>query len=144
MRKFPLVLIIVSFIFFLGAKDSYAFAKGEQGCIKCHTLNAEQAKKILSGMIPDIKILNVGEGPVSGIWEVGFESRGKKGIVYLDYLFENIIAGNIVSIKTKVNLTQESFSEINRVDLSLISYENALVLGDKNAKHRIVVFDDPD
>ncbi|MEK7823377.1 MAG: hypothetical protein AAB228_03970, partial [Nitrospirota bacterium] len=67
-----------------------------------------------------------------------------KSILYLDYSLKKIIAGNIVELSTKTNLTQESSLKINKVDLSLVPYENALVLGDKKAKHKVVVFDDPD
>ena len=48
-----------------------------------------------------------------------------------------IIAGNIIELSTKTNLTQESVLKINKVDLSLVPYDNALVLGDKEAKHKV-------
>ena len=88
--------------------------------------------------------MNVQNGPIDGLWEVGFDSNGKKSILYLDYALKKIIAGNIIELSTKTNLTQESVLKINKVDLSLVPYENALVLGDKEAKHKVVVFDDPD
>jgi thiol:disulfide interchange protein DsbC len=65
-------------------------------------------------------------------------------IVYLDYSFKYMIAGNMYGIQTRSNLTQESSAKINKVDLSLIPYENALVMGSKGAKKRVIVFDDPD
>ena len=88
--------------------------------------------------------MNVQNGPIDGLWEIGFDSNGKKNILYLDYSLKKIIAGNIVELSTKTNFTQESVLKINKADLSLVPYENALVLGDKEAKHKVVVFDDPD
>ena len=52
--------------------------------------------------------------------------------------------GALVDIKTKANLTQERFNEINKTDVSLIPLDDALVMGDKDAKNRIIVFTDPD
>ncbi len=145
MRKLVLLLMVVFSIFILSNKDTYALDKEKHECIKCHTLNAEEAKTVLKELIPDIKIISVKDGPVTGMWEVGFESGGRKSLAYLDYPLKHVIAGgNVIVIKTKVNLTRESLKEINRVDLSLIPYENALVLGSKDAKNRVVVFDDPD
>ncbi len=78
------------------------------------------------------------------MWEIGIESGKKKGIVYIDYSYKYLIAGNIFSLKEMVNLTEESLQEINKIDLSLIPYENALVMGDKKSKKKVAVFDDPE
>jgi len=144
MRRISYILIFLLVTFFISSKNTYAFTKGEQNCTKCHSLNSEQAKKILDEIVPNLKILNVQNGPIDGLWEIGFDSNGKKNILYLDYSLKKIIAGNIVELSTKTNFTQESVLKINKADLSLVPYENALVLGDKEAKHKVVVFDDPD
>ena len=150
MRKFLLFLITVSLMVFLSSEKTLAFAKGEQDCSKCHKLSSEEAKKILNEVIPNIKILNVQDGPINGLWEIGFEANGKKGIVYIDYSTNNLIAGNIIAIKTKKNFTQESFLKISpplppvKLDLSQIPLKNALVMGEKTATNKVVVFDDPD
>jgi thiol:disulfide interchange protein DsbC len=133
-----------------GHRMAAAFAPGGQDCSKCHTLSKEEAKDVLKDLIPDLRILDVQKGPVSGFWEVGIESGAKKGILYIDYSKKNIISGNIVGIKTKTNYTQIAFEKINpppppvKIDYSSIPLENSLVMGDKNAKYKIVVFDDPD
>ena len=151
MRKIILVFFLGAFMVFSGHVIAYAFPKGgDQDCSKCHTLNAEQAKEVLKELIPDVKILGVQNGPINGLWEVSMESAAKKGILYIDYSKKNIIAGNIVGIKTKTNYTQIAYAKINpppppvKIDYSAIPLENSLVMGDKNAKYKIIVFDDPD
>lgn len=150
MRKFLLFLITVSFIVFLSSEKTLAFAKGEQDCSKCHKLSSEEAKKILNEVIPNLKILNVQDGPINGLWEIAFEANGKKSLVYLDYSTKNIIAGNIIAVKTKQNFTQERYLKLNpppppvKLDLSQIPLKNALVMGEKTATNKVVVFDDPD
>ena len=52
--------------------------------------------------------------------------------------------GNIVDIKTNVNLTDESFQNINKVDITQIRLTDALLMGDEKAKYKVIVFDDPD
>ena len=143
MRRFLIILSFAALAAILPAA-AFGFPKDGQDCAKCHTLNAEQAKKVISEMIPDVKILMVEKGPVKGFWEVGVESGGRKGIIYLDYSQKYAILGNLFQIKTKQNLTQESFLKISRVDFSSIPLGDALVMGDKDAKHKVVVFDDPD
>jgi len=81
--------ILIAFCIFAGvmvsAGEGYAFKKGEHDCAKCHTLNEERAKSLLGAVIPNLKVLSVEDGPIQGIWEIGFDSNGQKGIVYLDY-----------------------------------------------------------
>jgi thiol:disulfide interchange protein DsbC len=137
-------MIAVPLAFLLFNGDAFAFAKGEQDCAKCHTLDAAQAKDVLVGLIPDVKILEVRLGPINGLWEVAAETGGRKNIIYIDYSKKKVIAGNIFDINTRTSHTQESFNRISKVDLSAFPYENSLVMGDVKAKYRVVVFDDPD
>jgi len=144
MKKLLISALTIGLAVFAGYQNASAYAKGEQDCTKCHTLNADQARDVLKEIIPDIKILEVKDSPISGFWEVAMESGSKKGIMYIDYSKKNLVAGNIFGIKTKTNYTQVSFEKINKVDVSQIPLDNALVMGDKNAKHKVIVFSDPD
>lgn len=144
MRKNILLLIFAAFLLVSDHGLAYAFAQGDQDCSKCHTLSNEQAKKTLAEMIPDIKILNIRASAIKGLWEIAIESGGKKGVVYLDYSGKHLISGNLFSIQTKTNLTQETLQDINKVDISQIPLKDALVMGDKNAKYKVIVFSDPD
>jgi len=143
-RKIVLASIVCAFLIVPGNDRAFAFAQGDQDCIKCHTLSNDQAKKTLSEMIPDVKVLDVRPSAVKGLWEIGIESGGRKGIVFIDYSGKHLLAGNLFSIQTKANLTQEHLQEISKVDVSQIPLKDALVMGDKNAKHKVIVFDDPD
>jgi thiol:disulfide interchange protein DsbC len=123
---------------------SHSFEAKGQECSKCHTLHKEEARDLLKNIVPDVVILDVRISPVKGIWEVDIESRGRKTIVYVDFLKKHFFSGALVSIGEKKNLTQERFTELNKVDVSQIPLENALVMGDEKARIRVVVFTDPD
>jgi thiol:disulfide interchange protein DsbC len=123
---------------------SYSFETSGQECSKCHTLNKEEAKDVLKVIIPEVAILDVRPSPVKGFWEVYLESRGKKGIVYVDFSKKHFFSGALISLGEKKNLTQERIIELNRVDVSQIPLDDALVMGDQKAKIRVIVFTDPD
>ncbi len=144
MRKFLLFLSVVFITLWASYGNVSAFDKCDQECIKCHTMNAEEAKEALKGFAPDVKILDVRQGPLNGLWEIGIEAGGKKNIVYIDFSKKKVIAGNVLDIKTKTNYTQESLQRINKVDVSLIPLDNSVIMGDKDAKYKIIVFDDPE
>jgi thiol:disulfide interchange protein DsbC len=75
---------------------------------------------------------------------VVFEVRGQKGIVYISFSKELLISGDIFDIKARRNLTGERLSNLNRIDISKIPLDGALVMGDKNAPKKVIVFTDPD
>jgi thiol:disulfide interchange protein DsbC len=107
-------------------------------------LTSEDAEKVLSSVIPDIKVIEVRPSQIKGLWEIALESKGQKGILYLDSSKNYILSGSILDIKTKSNLTQERFAQINKVDVSKIPLDDALVMGAPDAKYRVIVFDDPE
>ena len=145
MRRYLFFTLIVLSAFLSVRGTSYAFVQGaEQECVKCHTLNAEQAKDVLSQLAPDVKILDIQPAPVAGFWEIGLQAGGQKSILYLDFSKKKLLLGNVLDIKTRTNYTKTSFDKINKVDLSQVPLENSLVMGDKDAKYKIIVFDDPD
>jgi thiol:disulfide interchange protein DsbC len=123
---------------------SYGFETRGQECSKCHILHKDEARDLLRNIIPDVIILDIRISPVKGVWEVDLESRGRKAIVYVDFLKKHFFSGALVSIAERKNLTQEKLVELNKVDVSQIPLEDALVMGDEKARIRVIVFTDPD
>ncbi len=142
MRKILFLLCLTALL--LPVSYSYGFSTKGEDCSKCHTLSKDEANTILNDFLPGVKVLEVRTVPVQGLWEVDIESQGKKGPVYLDFAKKHLIAGQVFSLKDKKNLTQDRLNDINRVDVSQIPLDNALVMGPKDAKYKIVVFDDPE
>jgi len=144
-KKMQIILFFMVITFLLmPISYSDGFSEKGQDCSKCHTLNRDEASTILKDMAPNLKILDVRTSPVQGLWEVDIEAGNKKGVSYIDFSKKYLITGGIISIKEKRNLTQERLTEINKVDVSKIPIEDALVMGDKDAKYRVIVFDDPE
>ncbi|MFN3739599.1 MAG: disulfide isomerase DsbC N-terminal domain-containing protein [Thermodesulfovibrionales bacterium] len=138
------MIFYLSLTLLISSLCSTVFAFSEKGnCKTCHRLTKEEAQQLLSAA-PDLKITEVIDSPLKGLWEVNFESQGKKGLVYIDYTKKFIFVGNIFSSSSKENLTQERLSYLNRIDPSKIDLQDALVLGNRGAKYKVIVFDDPD
>jgi thiol:disulfide interchange protein DsbC len=137
MKKVLLSVLIV----FLLLSFLYSQAYSEKESLN---LSIDEALILLKDLDPNVKVMAVKPGPVEGLWEVDIESGGKKLAVYVDNSKKYLISGSIIDIKARRNLTQERLDEINKIDVSQIPLDDALVMGDKEAKYRVIVFDDPE
>ena len=142
MRK--LLFFAVMALLLLPVSYSYGFSEKGQDCSKCHTLTKDEAVTLMKDFGQDVKVLEVLTSPIKGMWEVDVETGGKRGLVYIDFSKKYLVSGSIISLKERTNVTQERFTELTRVDVSQIPLDDALVMGVKDAKYKVVVFDDPD
>ena len=143
MLRLSLVVGLIGLCFLCVIPASGFEAQG-QDCSKCHQLKTEEADNLLKGLIPGLKVLQVNPSPLRGFWEVYFESGGRKGLFYLDFAKKLAFSGALISIADKKNLTQDRLTDLNRVEVSQIPLDDAVVMGDPKAKIRIIAFDDPD
>jgi thiol:disulfide interchange protein DsbC len=137
MKKILLPVLIISL--FLSLLYSQGHCEKES-----LSLSVEEALTLLKDLDPNVKVLAVRTSPIEGLWEVDVEAGNKKGLVYIDSTKKYLISGAIIAISEKKNLTQERLDEINKVDVSQIPLDDAIVMGDKDAKYRVIVFDDPE
>jgi thiol:disulfide interchange protein DsbC len=93
---------------------------------------------------PDMKIIEVRPAPIKGLWEVAIETKGQKGIAYFDFSNKYIVSGSIFDIQKKTNLTGERLYNLNKIDISQIPLDNALLMGDKDASKKVIIFTDPE
>jgi len=136
--------LVAALLLFLAAPAAHAFTGdgcGSGACTDCHSLTRDEAAKILGGNIDNV--LSVGISPVGGLWEVAVEKAGQRWPLYIDFSKEFVIAGQIIQLSTKKNLTGNRMMSMNRIDVSQIPLAGSIVVGSKDAKQRIVVFDDP-
>jgi len=147
MRKHILFFIFAfSMPYLLFASYACSSDKGGHDCAKCHKLTPPEALALLKGGLPaDTKIIEIKDGPVKGLWEIVFDIKNRKGILYIDFSKKIIISGGeVFNVATKTNLTQERLRDLNKIDVAQIPLDEALVMGDKNAPKKVIVFTDPD
>jgi thiol:disulfide interchange protein DsbC len=139
------ILCLVAFLLFPAFPAAHAFQKGAgpvKECAECHSLSKEEAGKILGRMVDNV--IAVVPGPFPGTWEVDVEKDGKKYPLYLDYSGKYLFNGQIVRLSDMENLTGARYTDLNRVDVSMIPLDDAVVYGNPKAKKKVIVFDDPD
>jgi thiol:disulfide interchange protein DsbC len=152
MKKIVLVtfLLVMSLSVSWLKSNAYAFGGCEADCQKCHALENGEVRQILTKLkAADAKVLDIKMSPVKGLWEVSIEEKGKRGVMYVSFSKKYVIGGAIFEVDTSLNKTQETLGTLDRpadryVDSSKIPLEGAIFMGDKNARHKIVVFTDPD
>jgi len=144
MRSFIPSTLVAALLLFITVPAAHAFT-GEGcssgACTDCHSLTRDEAAKILGGNVDNV--LSVATSPVGGLWEVAVEKAGQRWPLYIDFSKEYVIAGQIIHLGTKKNITGSRMMSMNRVDVSQIPLAGSIVVGNKDAKQRIVVFDDP-
>jgi len=120
----------------------------EMDCQKCHSLNNQEVKVILQNLkIPQAEIVKIQLSPVKGLWEITIADKGKRGLFYVDFSKKYILRGPIFEIKSGTDKTSEHLARIpetRKVDFSRIPLQNALVMGNDQATHKVAVFTDPD
>jgi thiol:disulfide interchange protein DsbC len=137
MKKILLVMFVIPLLLLLSSTYSYC----EKESLP---LSVDEALTLLKNLDPNIKVTAVKPSPIEGLWEVDIETGGKKIPVYIDLSKKYLISGSIIDIKGKKDITQERLSEINKVDVSQIPLDDAVVIGDRQARYRVIVFDDPE
>jgi len=147
-------VLVLTGVFFLvsllSAGDILAFGQGgcDGECNTCHALTKTEARDIMKKLkIPDPNVRDIRMSPVKGLWEVSVDSQGKTGLFYIAFSKNYIVQGQIVEVATGVDKTAEQYKvmqDSKKIDVSRISLTNALVLGDRKAKKRVIVFTDPD
>ncbi|MFO0753674.1 MAG: hypothetical protein U0411_10180 [Thermodesulfovibrionales bacterium] len=125
-----------------------AFTDGgcDGDCKKCHSLSDQEVSGILKKTnLAEAKIMGIRISPVKSLWEISLENKGQRGILYIDFSKRFIVSGPLLEVASGIDKTQERYESIKRrVDLSRISLKDALVMGDRSAPHKVVVFTDPD
>jgi thiol:disulfide interchange protein DsbC len=145
MRFLPAILLFAAFLLIGGAPAPHAYQK-EAGpareCSECHQMSKEEAGKLLGKFVE--RIVDIVPGPFPGTWEVDVIKGGKTYPLYLDYSGKYLFNGQVIRLGDMENLTGLRFIDLNRVDISSIPLADAVILGNPEAKKKVIVFDDPD
>ena len=151
MKKYLIALCLMfSVISFCFVSPVFAFGGCEENCQKCHSFDVKEAQGILAKLnAPDATVIDVTMSPIKGLWEVTLDNKGQRGIMYVGFSKKYVMGGPIFEVETSMNKSQESLRKLNNespryVEQTQISLDNALLMGDGNARYKVVVFTDPD
>jgi thiol:disulfide interchange protein DsbC len=145
MKRMCIPLAVGAIVLFTAPLPAPAYQK-EAGpvkeCTECHTLTPAEAGKTLGKFVDNV--VGVAPGPFPGTWEVDVEKGGKTYPLYLDYSGKYLFNGQIIRLRDMENLTALRYTDLNRIDVSAIPLGDAVVIGNPEAKKKVIVFDDPD
>lgn len=115
---------------------------GAGSCASCHSLDQKEASKILGELVDKVNKVEFAEIP--GMWLVEVEKGPNKVPVYIDFSKKYVFSGSVIRLADRGDLTQERHARMNRIDMARIPVDDALLLGSKSAKFKVVVFTDPE
>ncbi|MBI5888706.1 MAG: DsbC family protein [Deltaproteobacteria bacterium] len=146
MLKYLLASIfLLTLAFSSPAADNAAAFQG-QGCMgtctDCHSINKEEAGKLLKADKFKANIKDIRMSPVKGIWEVEFTMEGKpgSGVVYIDFAKKFLIERATFTPLEK--LGEEPPAQ--KIDISRIPLDKALLFGSPAATKKVIIFSDPE
>lgn len=140
--------LLAALIVLILSGGAFAFGKGGCGegkCSDCHSLSKEQAQDAISALKVPLNVESVSISQVPGLWDIVVKrSDGLKIPLFLDFSLQYLIQGEALKLSNKENITKNRMIDLNRIDPAQIPLEDAIVMGSPKAKHRIIVFDDPE
>jgi len=114
---------------------------GTGSCIDCHSLSKEEASEIFKPIGGEVHAVEHAEVP--GLWRIELNTKGRTIPLYLDYSKSYMIAGDVIRLKDRKNITDKRFQELNPLDTGSLQLDDALLLGSSDAKTEVIVFTDP-
>jgi len=144
------VVILASALLFSPIHKVYCFAS--EGDVQkeknaCLAISDGELKGVFTKLnVPGAKILHIAESPIQGLCEIVIDNMGRMGIFYLDSDKKYLIFGSLVELTDMSDKTRESIKKIQdkkRIDITKIPVDEALILGERNASKKVIVFTDP-
>ncbi|RMF42990.1 MAG: DsbC family protein [Deltaproteobacteria bacterium] len=146
MRSLFILLVLLICSFPVSALAMGGDGCGAGSCKDCHTLDVPEAAKILGDGVDKVHSVRFSEMP--GVWRVEVEKEGNRFPLYIDFSKQYVVAGNIIRLKDRANVTIEEGRSTGdagprKVDLKQIPLEDAFYIGDPMAQYKAIVFTDP-
>lgn len=115
---------------------------GAGECNSCHSMTVDEAK----AMFPRAeKVVSVDFSEMPGVFVVELEDKGRHEPVYVDFSKKYVVTGNIFRIADGKNISEAKRKQaVQRVDPAIIPLDDAIQLGNPDAKYQVIVFTDPD
>ena len=108
---------------------------------KCPELEMAKVDAIVKKVVPEGSTVDIKESPVKGVFEIGVESKGQRGSIYLDCSGKYLM--QLIPLDTYLAQLQAQQTP-QKVDVSKIPLGDSITVGAKNAAKKVIVFTDPD
>lgn len=105
--------------------------------------DAEIRQAVLS-LAPGAKVASIAKTALPGIMEVTLDGPRGPMVVYADEKGEYLLAGNLLDVKGRRNLTDERMAKLTEVKWESLPLDNAIKVVRGDGKRKLAVFSDPD
>jgi thiol:disulfide interchange protein DsbC len=105
-----------------------------------HAGSDEDIRKAVGEVLPGLQVESIRPSPIDGVSEVQLGSR----IFYISNDGKYLLQGNLIDMKTRVDLSEERRKEIRVVAIDDLGTDKMIVFPAKSPKHEITVFTDID
>jgi thiol:disulfide interchange protein DsbC len=97
-------------------------------------------KKAIETRFAGVKVLDVKQSPISGLYEVYLGDR----IVYADATGDHVIVGSLIDSRTQTDITQAHLDERGAIDFKSLPFDKAIKITKGSGAYPLAVFEDPD
>ena len=104
-----------------------------------HAQDAERIKADLKRKLPEAPVDAVRKVPYGGLYEVVVGGD----IFYTDDKTSFLVAGSIIDLKTKENVTEARMRQVNAIKFDALPFDQAIKIVRGNGSRKIAIFEDP-
>jgi thiol:disulfide interchange protein DsbC len=104
-----------------------------------HAQDAERIKAELKKQVPEAPIDSVRKVPYGGLYEVIVGPD----IYYTDEKAAFLVAGSIIDLKTKENITEARMRQVNAIKWEALPLEQGIKVVRGNGSRKVAIFEDP-
>ncbi len=130
------------------ATSAFGFGKGVEGCsgdcTACHKVTKSEVQEIFKSIDPTVTVEDVSPAPARSLYQITLKKGPSIQIMYLDFSKKYLVAGQLIDIKSKSDLTWQSVEAATTLELAGLPLESALVMGTARGKDVLYVFSDPE
>ena len=105
--------------------------------------DAEIRQAVLS-LAPGAKVTSIAKTALPGIMEVTLDGPRGPMVVYADEKGEYLLAGNLLDVKNRRNLTDERMDKLTEVKWDSLPLDQAIKVVRGEGKRKVAIFSDPD
>jgi thiol:disulfide interchange protein DsbC len=132
----------------LCAAPAFGFGKGVEGCsgdcTACHKVTKSEVAEIFKNLDPTVTVEDVTPAPARSLYQITLKKGTAIQVMYLDFSKNYLVAGQLIDIKNKSDLTRQSVEAATTIDVSGLPLKSALVMGNAKGKKVLYVFSDPE
>ena len=143
MRVLFLLLVLLTL-----AAPAFGFGKGAEGCsgdcTACHKVTLDEVKEIFRNIDPTLSVEEVTPAPARSLYQITLKKEGQVHVAYLDFSKNYLLAGQLIDIRNKRDLTRQSVEDADSINPADIPLEHAVVAGNPKGSKVLYLFSDPD